>query len=203
MPLFRKKPASDAWLLAGLGNPGDKYAHNRHNIGFMVVDEIASSYGFPPFRSKFQGQMSEGAIGGHKVILLKPQTYMNNSGQAVQAAAKFFKIPPARIVVFHDEIDLAPAKVRVKQGGGNAGHNGLRSLDDHLGTPDYRRVRLGVGHPGAKGEVHNHVLNDFSKADREWVGALVKASAEHAGLLLKNDNSAFMSKVAAAMGATP
>ncbi len=183
------------WLLVGLGNPGDEYSGHRHNIGFMVVDEIASG-GFPSYRSKFKSQMSEGSIGGEKAVLLKPQTYMNDSGAAVQAAAKFYKVPPERIVVFHDELDLAAGKVKVKQGGGNAGHNGLRSIDAHLGTADYWRVRLGIGHPGDKEKVHSHVLGNFSKADKKWAAPFIKSAAAHAGFLLKNDMAGYMNKVA-------
>lgn len=183
------------WLFAGLGNPGGEYEGHRHNIGFMAADAIAAAHGFPAWRSKYQAQMAEGTLGGVKVILLKPQTYMNNSGQSVAAAAKFYKIPVARVVVFHDELDLAAGKIKVKQGGGNAGHNGLRSIEGHLGTPDYWRVRLGIGHPGDKDKVHNYVLGDFAKADRRWLEALLAAVAEHAPLLV-GDASGFMSKVA-------
>lgn len=187
------------WLLVGLGNPGEEYSRNRHNIGFMVIDAIAEKYGFPSFRAKFQGLLSEGTIAGQKVVLLKPQTYMNNSGQSVKAAEKFFKIDAARIVAFHDELDLQPGKVRIKQGGGNAGHNGLRSMDAHLGTPDYWRVRLGIGHPGDKGRVHGHVLKDFAKAEEGWLRDLLDAAAANADLIVKNDMSGFMSKVALAV----
>src|SRR5438105_2120795 len=172
---FRKKKKSsdgapgDAWLLAGLGNPGEEYSDNRHNIGFMAVDEIAARHKFPPYRRKFDGLFAEGAIAGQKVIILKPQTYMNVSGRSVRQAMKFFKVDPARIVVFHDELDLPPGKARAKQGGGNAGHNGLKSIDAHLGTADYWRVRLGIGHPGDRDKVHSHVLKDFAKADKTWL----------------------------------
>jgi PTH1 family peptidyl-tRNA hydrolase len=184
-------------LLVGLGNPGPSYAGNRHNIGFMAIDAIAERFRFPLFRSKFQSQLSEGPIGGRPVLLLKPMTFMNVSGQAVAAAASFFKIAPADIVVFHDEIDLAAGKVRVKVGGGHAGHNGLRSLHAHIG-PDYARVRIGVGRPGSKDEVVTHVLDDFAKADRVWLEPLLEAIAEHAPLLAAGDGEAFMSKVALA-----
>lgn len=190
-----KKNGSNVWLFAGLGNPGGEYADNRHNIGFMAVDRIADKHDFPAFRSKFQAEMSEGKIGGTKVILLKPQTYMNNSGQSLAAAAKFYKIPPGRIVILHDEIDLEPAKVKVKQGGGAAGHNGIKSVQAHLGAPDFWRVRLGVGHPGGQGAVHSHVLGDFSKADKKWLEPLLAAVAEQAHLLT-GDPAGFMSKVA-------
>ncbi|MBI4030311.1 MAG: aminoacyl-tRNA hydrolase [Proteobacteria bacterium] len=190
-----KRKESGAWLFAGLGNPGGEYEGHRHNIGFMAADAIAAAHGFPAWRSKYQAQMAEGALGGMKVILLKPQTYMNDSGQSVAAAAKFYKIPAERTVVFHDELDLAAGKVKVKQGGGNAGHNGLRSIDAHLGAPDYWRVRLGIGHPGDKDRVHNYVLGDFSKADKRWLEPLLAAVAEHAPLLM-GDAAGFMSKVA-------
>jgi peptidyl-tRNA hydrolase, PTH1 family len=184
-------------LIVGLGNPGPVYASNRHNIGFMAVDAIAERYRFAPFRAKFQSQLSEGSLAERPVLLLKPLTFMNVSGQAVAAAATFFKIPPEDILVFHDEIDLAAGKVRVKIGGGHAGHNGLRSLHAHIG-PDYRRVRLGVGRPGSRNEVVDHVLDDFAKADRVWLEPLLEAIAEYAPLLVDGDGEAFMSKVALA-----
>ncbi|NBC88025.1 MAG: aminoacyl-tRNA hydrolase, partial [Alphaproteobacteria bacterium] len=155
-------------LFVGLGNPGRQYAMNRHNIGFMAVERIAAEHGFPPFRAKFQGQVSEGRLGGAKVLILKPETYVNRSGQAVGEAARFYKLAPEDIVVFHDELDLSPGKVRVKQGGGHAGHNGLRSLHAHLGD-GYGRVRLGIGHPGHKDRVTSYVLSDFAKADQDWL----------------------------------
>jgi len=173
------------WLLVGLGNPGDEHAKNRHNIGFMAIDAIAGKAGFPAFRGKFQGEIAEGRLGGGKAALLKPQTYMNESGQSVGKAAKFYKISPERIVVFHDEIDLKNETIRIKKGGGNAGHNGLRSIQDHLGTPDFWRVRIGVSHPGDKGRVSGHVLSDFSKADREWVAVLLEVLADHAETIIK------------------
>lgn len=161
---------TEMWLFAGLGNPGDKYRKNRHNVGFMVVDGIAASYsGFGSFRSKFEGQLAEGKIKNRKVVLLKPQTYMNLSGQSVLKAAHFYKITPDRIVVFHDEADLPPGEIRVKIGGGNAGHNGLKSVQASLGTPDFWRVRIGIGRPPKGGDVSNYVLNDFSAQDREWL----------------------------------
>lgn len=184
------------WLLVGLGNPGDKYAKNRHNIGFMAIDAIAEDIMAPSFRSKFQGQLSETTIAGEKAVLLKPQTMMNNSGVSVQAAAKFYKIPPERIVVFHDELDLAPGKLRVKTGGGNAGHNGLRSIQSHMGTPDFVRVRMGIGHPGDKNRVHGYVLNDFAKAEQGWLSDMLNGVARHISLLLQGDEAGFMSKVA-------
>lgn len=184
-------------LIVGLGNPGPAYAGNRHNIGFMAVDAIAERFRFPPFRNKFQSQLAEAPIAGRPVLLLKPMTFMNVSGQAVAAAAGFFKIAPADIVVFHDEIDLAAGKVRVKVGGGHAGHNGLRSLHAHIG-PDYARVRIGVGRPQSKDEVIDHVLDDFAKADRAWLEPLLDAIAEYVPLLARGDGEAFMSKVALA-----
>lgn len=191
-----RKTDHPMWLLVGLGNPGDKYKGNRHNVGFMAIDAIADEYGIGPFKAKYQGQLAEGRIGDHKVALLKPETFMNESGRSVGAAAKFYKIPPERIVAFHDELDLAPAKIRVKTGGGNAGHNGLRSLDAHLGTPDYMRVRLGIGHPGDKDRVHGYVLSDFAKVEREWLEPYLEAIADHVPLLLGGKENDFMSKVA-------
>jgi len=187
-------------LFVGLGNPGTKYQGNRHNIGFMVVDDIARRHGFAPWRRRFQGETSEGTLDGERVILLKPSTYMNESGRAVSEAANFFKIGVGDIVVFHDEIELPPAKVRVKAGGGIAGHNGLRSISAHVGN-DYRRVRLGVGHPGVKELVHIHVLNDFAKAERPWVEALCDAITDNAALLVTSKDSSFQNKVHLAMQA--
>ena len=194
MFIFSKKP-SEIWLFAGLGNPGNKYRNNRHNIGFMATDRIAEDFGFSSFRSKFHSEFSEGTIKDRKVILLKPQTYMNNSGQGVAAAARFYKIPPEKIFAFHDEIDLESGKVRVKKGGGNAGHNGLRSIEDHLGTPDFWRVRLGVGRP-VHGEVHDYVLGDFSKHEQEWLAPFIGAVSRHCWYLLEGRDNEFMSKVA-------
>jgi PTH1 family peptidyl-tRNA hydrolase len=187
-------------LFVGLGNPGTKYQGNRHNIGFMVVDDIARRHGFAPWRRRFQGETSEGTLDGERVILLKPSTYMNESGRAVSEAANFFKIGVGDIVVFHDDIELPPAKVRVKVGGGIAGHNGLRSISAHVGN-DYRRVRLGVGHPGVKELVHIHVLNDFAKAERPWVEALCDAVTDNAALLVSDKDSSFQNKVHLAMQA--
>jgi peptidyl-tRNA hydrolase, PTH1 family len=181
-------------LFVGLGNPGAKYAGNRHNIGFMVVDEIARRHGFAPWRRRFQGETAEGTLDRERVILLRPLTFMNDSGRAVQEAANFFKLTPADIAVFHDELELPPAKVRVKVGGGIAGHNGLRSISAHLGN-EYRRVRLGIGHPGIKELVHGHVLSDFSKSDRPWVEALMEAVADNAALLADGRDSSFQNKV--------
>jgi PTH1 family peptidyl-tRNA hydrolase len=187
-------------LFVGLGNPGAKYARNRHNIGFMAVDEIARRHSFAPWRRRFQGETSEGTLGTERVILLKPTTYMNESGRAVQEAASFFKIAPGDVTVFHDELELPPGKVRVKVGGGIAGHNGLRSISAHIGN-DYRRVRLGIGHPGVKELVHGHVLSDFAKADNDWVATLCEAVAEHAGLVAKGTDATFANRVHLAMQA--
>ena len=181
-------------LFVGLGNPGAKYARNRHNIGFMAVDEIARRHGFSPWRRRFQGETAEGMLESERVILLKPMTYMNESGRAVQEAANFFKISASDITVFQDELELPPAKLRVKVGGGIAGHNGLRSISAHIGN-DYRRVRLGIGHPGVKELVHGHVLSDFAKADMPWVEALCDAVADNAGLLTGKRDSTFANKV--------
>lgn len=185
-------------LIVGLGNPGRDYAGNRHNIGFMAVDGIVRRHGFSPWRQKFSGDLAEGTLAGEKVYALKPQTYMNESGRSVAAAAQFYKIEPKDIVVFHDELDLAPAKVRTKIGGGHAGHNGLRSIQAHLG-PDFRRVRLGIGHPGAKELVTNWVLGDFAKADQTWLTPLLDALADHAATLATGDDTAYQAAVAAAL----
>ena len=185
-------------LFVGLGNPGAKYANNRHNIGFMAVDEIARRQGFAPWRRRFQGATSEGTLEHEKVVLLRPATFMNESGRAVQEAANFFKLGVGEIIVFQDEIELPPAKVRVKVGGGIAGHNGLRSISAHIGN-DYRRVRLGIGHPGVKELVHGHVLSDFAKSDRPWVEALCEAIADNAGLLASGRDSTFQNRVHLAM----
>jgi PTH1 family peptidyl-tRNA hydrolase len=182
-------------LIAGLGNPGPDYARNRHNAGFMAVDVIHESYRFSPWRGRFSGLLSEGKLGGRKTYLLKPMTYMNYSGQSVGPAVRYFKLPLSALVVMQDEIDLAAAKIRVKTGGGDAGHNGLRSITATLG-PDYRRVRIGVGHPGEKHRVHGHVLNNFSKTDEEWLVPLLSAIAESAPLLASDDDVGFMNKVA-------
>ena len=187
-------------LFVGLGNPGAKYAHNRHNIGFMVVDEIARRHGFAPWRRRFQGETSEGMLDRERVVLLKPATYMNESGNSVQEASNFFKLGESDVAVFHDEIELPPAKVRVKVGGGIAGHNGLRSISAHIGN-EYRRVRLGVGHPGVKDLVHMHVLNDFAKSERPWLEALIDIVADNAALLVTGKDSAFQNKVHLAMDA--
>jgi PTH1 family peptidyl-tRNA hydrolase len=187
-------------LVVGLGNPGTQHVGNRHNIGFMAVQEIARRHGVGPWRRRFQGVATEGLIGAERVLLLLPGTYMNESGRAVGEAAHFYKLALSDIVVLHDEVDLPPAKIRVKAGGGIAGHNGLRSISAHVGN-DYRRVRIGIGHPGDKERVHGHVLGDFSKAEREWVDALAGVIADNAGLLAKGEDATFQNKVHLAMQA--
>ncbi len=182
-------------LFVGLGNPGAKYARNRHNIGFMALDQIASDHGFPAWRGKFQGQVTEGRLGRDKVLLLKPGTYMNKSGQSVAEAAQFYKLGPEDVIVLHDELDLTPGKCRVKDGGGHAGHNGLRSIHAHLGQ-DYRRVRLGIGHPGHKDQVANYVLHDFAKADEAWLDDLIRGISDGAAALADGDGGRFMNAVA-------
>jgi PTH1 family peptidyl-tRNA hydrolase len=181
-------------LIAGLGNPGAEYARNRHNAGFMAIDTIHASYDFKPWRARFQGLWSEGELAGRKVFLLKPQTYMNESGRAVGEAVRFFKLPLTAVVAIHDELDLAAAKIKVKTGGGDAGNNGARSLTATLG-PDYRRVRIGIGHPGEKHRVTGHVLGNFSKADEDWLVPILTAIAEAAPMLAKDDDVGFMNKV--------
>jgi PTH1 family peptidyl-tRNA hydrolase len=183
-------------LWVGLGNPEPAMARQRHNIGFMAMDVIAIRHGFSPWRQRFKGLSAEGMIAGEKILALKPMTYMNLSGESVQAAAAFFKIPSHGITVFHDELDLAPGKVRVKRAGGAAGHNGLRSMDQMLGTPDYWRVRLGIGHPGDKNRVTGYVLSDFGKADMEWLLPCLDAVADNANLLAEGKPEAFMTKLA-------
>ena len=183
-------------LWVGLGNPEPSMARNRHNIGFMAIDTIAHRHGFSPWRQRFKGLSCEGTIGGQKIIALKPLTYMNLSGESVQAASAFFKIAPDAITLFHDELDLAAGRLRVKRGGGAAGHNGLRSTDKMLGTPDYWRVRLGIGHPGIKERVTGHVLGDFSRADQDWLVPLLDATADAAPLLAAGKPNDFMTKVA-------
>jgi PTH1 family peptidyl-tRNA hydrolase len=180
-------------LFAGLGNPGARYAKNRHNIGFMAIEAIAREHRIGPFRTRFQGAVAEGLIGGERVLLLMPQTFMNESGRSVAEAMRFFKIEPADVVVLHDELDLAPAKVRVKIGGGVAGHNGLRSISAHIGN-EYKRVRFGIGHPG-KEQVLNYVLSDFFKAEMGWVEAVCDAVARSAELLARGEDASFQNKV--------
>jgi len=187
-------------LFVGLGNPGSRYARNRHNVGFMAVDAIARAHGAAPWRQRFQGSTAEAILGGQRVLLLKPATYMNESGRGVAEAQRFFKIALGHVVVFHDELDLPPGKLRVKVGGGNAGHNGLRSITAQCGN-DYRRVRIGIGHPGHKDLVHPYVLSDFAKAEEPWVEDLCRACAEFAPLLAKDDDASFQNKVHLAMDA--
>ncbi|MDK3019053.1 aminoacyl-tRNA hydrolase [Pseudodonghicola flavimaris] len=182
-------------LFVGLGNPGAKYARTRHNIGFMAVDRIAEDHGFSPWKAKFQGQITEGRLGGDKVLLLKPETFMNLSGQSVGEAMRFYKLTPADVTVFHDELDLAPGKIRLKQGGGHAGHNGLRSIHAHIGEA-YRRVRLGIGHPGRKEAVSGYVLHDFAKAEEEWLDNLMRGISDGAGDLARGDGPKFLNAVA-------
>jgi PTH1 family peptidyl-tRNA hydrolase len=185
-------------LLVGLGNPGARYAGNRHNIGFLVVQEIAKRHGIGPWRRRFQGLACEGPLGGVRTLLLLPGTYMNESGRAVAEAMHFYKLTQDDVTVFHDEIDLPPGKVRVKTGGGIAGHNGLRSISENIGN-DYRRVRIGVGHPGDKDLVQHYVLSDFAKSDRDWVEALIAILADNAELIAQGQDASFQNKVHLAM----
>ncbi|MDB4187835.1 aminoacyl-tRNA hydrolase [Sulfitobacter sp.] len=181
-------------LIVGLGNPGAKYARNRHNIGFMAVEQIAADHDFGPWKSKFQGSLSEGRFGSTRAVLLRPETFMNKSGDSVAAAMRFYKLEPEDVVVLHDELDLAPGKVKFKMGGGHAGHNGLRSIHSHLG-PDYGRVRLGVGHPGHKDRVAGYVLSDFAKAEADWLDDLLRGISDGAAHLAEGDNAKFMNAV--------
>jgi peptidyl-tRNA hydrolase, PTH1 family len=187
-------------LLVGLGNPGARYIGSRHNIGFMALQAIAKRQGLAPWRRRFQGVACEGQIGGERVLLLLPGTYMNESGRAVGEAAQFYKLTPDAITVFHDEIELPPGKVRIKAGGGIAGHNGLRSITEHIGN-DYRRVRIGVGHPGHKDLVEHYVLSDFARDEWPWVETLVDILAENIGLLIRGEDASFQNKVHLAMSA--
>jgi PTH1 family peptidyl-tRNA hydrolase len=186
------------WLFVGLGNPGSQYRHNRHNIGFMAADEIARRHKFSPWKNKFKGEVADGVIGGEKVLLLKPLTFMNDSGESVQAASAFHKIAPEKIVVFYDELDLAPGKIRVKKGGGAGGHNGIRSIDAHM-PPDYWRVRLGIGHPGDKNLVTPYVLGDFFKEEVADLEKFLETVAEHAAYLVDGKTDDYMTKVAQAV----
>ncbi len=181
-------------LLAGLGNPGSKYANNRHNVGFMVIDEIADAWGFANWRKRFQAETSEGLIEGQKVLLLKPTTYMNESGRAIGEAARFYNLSLDDIFVVHDELDLPSGKMRTKTGGGHAGNNGIRSIKAHLGD-DFHRVRIGVGHPGDKSKVSSHVLKDFAKSDRQWLSPLITAIADEIPMLLNGEASSFQNRV--------
>lgn len=187
-------------LLVGLGNPGPQYAGHRHNIGFMALDRVVRDRPFGPARARFGGLSVEGTMGGERVVLLKPSTFMNESGRSVGEAARFYKVELGQIIVFHDELDLAPGKLRVKAGGGNAGHNGLRSITAHLGN-DYRRVRLGIGHPGDKALVHHYVLSDFARSERGWVEALCGAVSANVELLVKGEDARFQNKAHLAMEA--
>ncbi len=187
-------------LFIGLGNPGNRYEANRHNIGFMAVDEIVRRHNFSPWKSKFQGLVSEGTLDGEKVLCLKPETFMNLSGQSVTEAMKFYKLTPDDIVVLHDELDLVPAKLKIKMGGGHAGHNGLRNIIQHIGA-DYKRVRLGIGHPGHKDAVHGYVLSDFHKTEAQWVDDEMDAIAREAHHLAHGDDVKFMTEVARHMQA--
>jgi peptidyl-tRNA hydrolase, PTH1 family len=200
-PLFRIMLSGGTTLmllLVGLGNPGERYVGNRHNIGFMTLQEIAKRHSIGPWRRRFQGVACEGPIGGARALLLLPGTFMNESGRAVVEAVHFYKLPLDAVTVFHDEIDLPPAKVRVKTGGGIAGHNGLRSISEHIGN-DYRRVRIGVGHPGNKDMVQHYVLSDFAKSEKGWVEALIDILADNAGLIARGEDAAFQNKVHLAM----
>ena len=181
-------------LLVGLGNPGSDYAGNRHNIGFMAVDGIHRHYSFQPFRTKFHGEVADGSIAGDKVFILKPTTYMNESGRSVAELVRFYKIETGNVIVLHDELDLPPGKIRVKKGGGLAGHNGLKSIADHIGL-DFYRVRIGIGHPGEKSRVTGHVLNDFSQSDQQWLDPLLDGMTTHIAKLIEGDGAGFVSEV--------
>ena len=183
-------------LLIGLGNPEKKHRFNRHNIGFLIVDKIAQEFQFPPFRNRFKGLISESFVDGSNIKLLKPSTYMNNSGESIIQAIRFFKLVPSQIFVFYDDLDLSPGKCRIQLGGGTGGHNGLRNIEKHIG-PDYWRVRIGIGHPGRKELVLAHVLNDFSEQEKNgWVETMLDSMTEHLNLLIKGDTNSLMSKIA-------
>ena len=186
-------------IIAGLGNPGSKYAANRHNIGFMAADEIVRRHSFGPWKNKFNAEISDGKLNGEKVLVVKPQTYMNDSGQAVGEILRFYKEDLSNLIVIYDELDLPPAKLRIKTGGGHGGHNGIKSIDAHCGK-EYRRMRLGIGHPGSREKVTGHVLGDFAKADQEWLDKLLQAIAENAPLLADGKDANFMNKVALDLG---
>jgi len=189
-------------IIVGLGNPGAKFSGNRHNIGFMAVDAIQRRPGFAPWSKKFKAEISEGELAGEKVLLMKPQTFMNLSGESVGEAMRFYKLGPENIVAIYDELDLIPAKARIKTGGGHGGHNGVKSLDAHCGR-EYRRLRLGIGHPGAKELVHSYVLGDFAKVDQTWLAPMLDALADNADMLVKGEDSQLMNKLALAVGAKP
>lgn len=186
------------WLIAGLGNPGSRYAGNRHNIGFMAVDALAHAYGRPPWRARFSSEIMDAAIGGKRALIIKPQTYMNESGQAVGEALRYLKIPLRNLIVIHDELDLPRGRLRIKTGGGEAGHNGLKSITAHCGA-DYKRIRIGIGHPGDRDIVHSHVLQDFSREDQPWVEALCKALAKDFALVFENKDSELMNRIGLAV----
>ena len=186
-------------IIAGLGNPGSKYAAHRHNIGFMAADEIVRRHSFGPWKSKFKAEISDGTLAGEKVLVVKPQTFMNESGQAIGELLRFYKEDLSNLIVIYDELDLAPGKLRIKTGGGAGGHNGIRSIDAHCGK-EYRRMRLGIGHPGAKEKVTGHVLGDFAKSDQEWLDQLLGSIADNAALLATGDDARFMNKVALETG---
>lgn len=186
-------------LIAGLGNPGAKYKANRHNIGFMAVDAIHRRHGFSPWTKKFKAEVAEGELDGEKVLLIKPQTFMNLSGESIAEVMRFYKLQPADLVVVYDELDLTPGRARLKTGGGHGGHNGIKSTDAHAGR-EYRRLRLGIGHPGVKELVQAHVLGDFSKSDQVWLDPLLEALADNAGMLVRNEDSQLMNKLALAVG---
>jgi peptidyl-tRNA hydrolase, PTH1 family len=190
------------FLLVGLGNPGTKYAGNRHNIGFMAVDEIVRRHGFSSWRKRFKGEVAEGVLAGEKVLVLKPLTFMNESGQSVGEAMRFLDLEPDKVIVVYDELDLQPGKVRVKLGGGAAGHNGIRSISSHI-SPHYVRVRLGIGHPGDKNLVYPHVLSDFAKSDKAWVESLLQAVADEAAYLIEGDYAKFQNRVHLALNPAP
>ncbi len=189
-------------LLVGLGNPGRRHASNRHNVGFMALEAIALHYGFGRERRRFHGAVREGLLGGKRTLALWPRTYMNRSGQAVEAAVHYYRLAPSSVIVFHDELDLSPGKVRVKRGGGTAGHNGLRDIDSRFAS-DFRRVRIGIGHPGYRDDVMPYVLSDFAKADAAWLGPLIEALVEGAPLLALGDDPGFMTKVALILNPPP
>ena len=189
-------------ILAGLGNPGAQHAGNRHNIGFMAVDAIHRRHSFSPWSKKFKGLIAEGEIAGEKVLLIKPQTFMNLSGESVGEAMRFYKLGPESLVAIYDELDLLPGKARIKTGGGHGGHNGIKSLDAHCGR-EYRRLRLGIGHPGSKERVHGHVLGDFAKIDQIWLQPLLEALADNAAMLVKAEDSQLLNKLALSTGAKP
>lgn len=186
-------------IIAGLGNPGGKYAAHRHNIGFMAADEIVRRHAFGPWKSKHKAEISSGTLDGEKALVVKPQTYMNESGQAIGEILRFYKEDLSNLIVIYDELDLEPGKLRIKTGGGSGGHNGIKSIDAHCGK-EYRRMRLGIGHPGSKERVTGHVLGDFAKADQEWLNKLLQSIADNASLLASGDDSKFMNKVALETG---